>query len=233
MTRKYHKFTQEEIDFISCNALNLSNIELTDKFNKHFNVNVPIHSIKSIKKNHQIKTNLRHIFSDEEKQFIYDNYKKYYVRDLVSLFNKKFGTNLNVQNIAHFKHSEKLYHNYGFKVWELPRKHKRPLGYELKPLSTGQIYIKVSKDKGKKNFVSKAKYLYEQKYGKIPEGFKVFHIDGDTTNNKIENLKLVKHENLATINLQQLTSKNKLINEVALQIAELQIAKNERKKKTV
>ena len=46
----------------------------------------------------------------------------------------------------------------------------------------GYILIKVQDGKLKRNWMPKHRYLYEQEYGKIPEGYKLIFADGNKLN---------------------------------------------------
>lgn len=50
----------------------------------------------------------------------------------------------------------------------------------------GRIFIKINN-----KWILKHRYIFEQKYGKIPKGYIIHHIDEDNTNNSIENLRMV------------------------------------------
>lgn len=55
------------------------------------------------------------------------------------------------------------------------------------PFSDGKGYLKVYKD-GRQTFVHHTEFLDKFVWDKLPTGLVVHHIDGDTTNNELDNL---------------------------------------------
>lgn len=53
-----HFFTEEQRKFIKENAKGIGNVELTEKFNKHFNLELGVNQIKAFKKNNHIRSGL-------------------------------------------------------------------------------------------------------------------------------------------------------------------------------
>lgn len=53
-----HVFTPDQARFITENVKGISNKELTDRFNAHFNINLEINQIKAYKKNHKLSSEL-------------------------------------------------------------------------------------------------------------------------------------------------------------------------------
>lgn len=51
----------------------------------------------------------------------------------------------------------------------------------------------------KRDFVMEHRLVYESYYGKIPDGYDVHHIDGDTYNNDIDNLECLSHSDHSKI----------------------------------
>ena len=79
-----------------------------------------------------------------------------------------------------------------FKKGNIPHNHKK-VGSERITVD-GYIEIKVAEPN---KWESKAKVIYEEKYGKIPTGSKIIYLDGNRLNLDINNLKLISnHENL-------------------------------------
>lgn len=57
---------------------------------------------------------------------------------------------------------------------------------------------------GKSNkWISYAKYLWEENYGKVPEGYEVDHINNDKTDDRLENLQLLTREENMRKNIMQ------------------------------
>lgn len=162
-------------------------------------------------------------WTEEQKQFIYENYKGIGNKELTDMFNKKFGTNI-VNQIKYFKRNHKLdsglngqfikghkTFNKG-KKWDeyMPKKSQinckkttfkkgnippnhREVGEERTNVD-GYIEIKVSEPN---KWELKHRYIYKQHYGSIPKGYKVIFLDGNKTNLNISNLKAISsHEEL-------------------------------------
>ncbi|KAF6569066.1 HNH endonuclease [Paenibacillus sp. EKM206P] len=53
-----HRYTPEQREFIKNNATGIGNAELTDLFNTHFGLNLPVEKIKRFKANHGISSGL-------------------------------------------------------------------------------------------------------------------------------------------------------------------------------
>lgn len=53
---------------------------------------------------------------------------------------------------------------------------------------TGYISVKVVDDEGKSKMMAEARRVWELSRGPLDAGDRVFHMDGDRTNNKIQNL---------------------------------------------
>lgn len=55
----------------------------------------------------------------------------------------------------------------------------------------GRKRMQIIRDDGSKTSKSYAKFLYEQKYGEIPDGMEVDHINDDYTDDRIDNLQVI------------------------------------------
>lgn len=53
-----HRFTPEQREFIKINVVGIGNAELTDLFNNHFGLNLPVQKIKTFKNNNKISSGL-------------------------------------------------------------------------------------------------------------------------------------------------------------------------------
>lgn len=72
----------------------------------------------------------------------------------------------------------------------------------------GYILIKVQDGKLNRNWMPKHRYLYEQEYGKIPEGYKLIFADGNKLNFDLDNLVLVSYSEELIMNRRGLISDN-------------------------
>jgi len=164
-------------------------------------------------------------FTEEQKKFIYDNYKGLGNKELTKLFNDKFNTNLDKQ-IYYFKRNHHLdsgltgrfekgnipfnkgtkgimkANKTSFKKGNIPFNHKE-VGYERINVD-GYIEIKI---KEPNVFKLKHRVIYEQHYGKIPSGYKVIFADGNKLNLDIQNLILVSNSEELIMNRNRLRYK--------------------------
>lgn len=51
--------------------------------------------------------------------------------------------------------------------------------------------------------VRRPRYIYEQRYGKIPNGFVIYHKDGNKDNDNVENLVAISRAELAKLNTKE------------------------------
>ncbi len=93
-----------------------------------------------------------------------------------------------------------------FKKGNIPANH-RPIGSE-RVGKDGYILIKIQDKNLQKNWMPKHRYLYEQKYGKIPEGYKLIFADGNKLNFDLDNLVLVSYSEELIMNRRGLISDN-------------------------
>lgn len=181
------------------------------------------------------KTKKWHKYTKEEVDFITQNVTKYYVPQLVKMFNEKFNANMTIYKMKNFKHRYNLYSDLPMnpltgKEHKKRHKHTRKewldkvthdIGYEYKR-KDGTTYIKVNNKVGAtNNYMTKAQYVYTCKYGEIPKGYVLLHKDGNTDNCDIDNLKLVSRKEQIYLKNTGLISTNEYIIDTALQIKKL------------
>ena len=73
------------------------------------------------------------------------------------------------------------------------------------------------------HFVSKSRWVWQQKYGDIPEGHVIVHLDGNSLNNDLDNLECITRSTLARLNHQHSPDKSSDadINKARVRLAQL------------
>lgn len=187
-------------------------------------------------------------FTEEQKQFIYKNYKGIGNKELTNKFNQKFNTNLDKQ-IYYFKRNHHL--NSGLtgkfekghetfnkgKKWDeyIPKekqencrkttfkkgnipKNYRPIGSERITID-GFIEIKTANPN---KWRIKSHVIYEEYYQtKIPKGYKIVYLDGNRLNLDPSNLKMVSCAEELLMNANNLRYDKKELTETGYLIAKI------------
>ena len=102
----------------------------------------------------------------------------------------------------------------GFSPW-----HTREL-YSERLDKDGYILIKIAKPN---KWVRKHRWIYEQKFGAIPENCVILFTDGDKTNLDVDNLICVTREELKVLNKCRLISSVPELTKTGLNIAKIKI----------
>lgn len=199
---------------------------------------------------------MKHYYSEQEDKFLKDNVKGISFKQLVEKFNKKFNLNLSESSIANRKNALKLssgikggqfqkghipankgkkWNEYvseqgqinsrktTFQKGHIPHNHK-PVGSERINVD-GYIEIKV---KEPNIFVLKHRWVWEQKYGKIPKDKMIIFLDGNKQNLDLENLALINRNEHLTMNKNKLRYRYKELTKSGINLAKLIIKTNER-----
>ena len=189
-----------------------------------------------------------HKYTDEQRQFILENYRRMQTKELVNRFNLRFGTDVTESMMKGYKANHKL--NSGLtgrfpkghvpankgkkgqwlkgceKTWftkgHLPAQ-TDPIGTE-KLLGDGYVWVKVdnkSKVPKRINWIQKHVLLWEQANGPVPEGHCVIFLDGDRSHIELSNLELIDRKTLAVLNKKGLLRKDADLSKTGIQIAKL------------
>lgn len=201
------KWTDEVIQFMVENYEGRDNIELAELLNERFNLDTNGDKVSNV------KTNLQ----------------------------RRYGINLRTRinrgcfkkgNVPVNKGTKGLYNVGGnstsFKKGNIPANH-REIGEE-RLTKDGYIQVKVQDGCLNKNWQLKHRYIYEQHYGKIPEGYNVIFLDGNRQNFDINNLKLVSRAEDLIMNRNKLFAKDKEITNTGTIIAKVIDTTNKLKK---
>lgn len=133
-----------------------------------------------------------HRYTKEQDEWLCENISRYTYPDLMVAFNEKFHTSQSYYNVK--SHCIRK----GFKGGRSDQKgyknhRSTPIGTEK--IYRGRIYVKVSDaPSGRRaknhmaNWRPKGQVVWEQHYGKMPEGYVVVYLDGNPLNCDISNL---------------------------------------------
>lgn len=158
------------------------------------------------------------LFNSEEDNFLRNNVQGRLVTELTEMFNKKFNRNVTIKQIREYKKTNRL--KSGVKTCFI--KGKRPSNYKTVGSEfvnkDGYTYIKIANPN---TWVHKQQYIYEQKYGKIPENHSVVFADGNKNNFNLDNLILMRNKDKLVMKNKHLIFNDKDLTKTGLLIAQL------------
>lgn len=157
------------------------------------------------------------LFPKDIEEFIKNNVVGMSNPELTKLVNQKFNTAYTVGQINQYKKRQKLSSGLTGHF------EKRPVG----SLNVKNTVLKAENGKWK----SARRAIWEQHYGKIPEGYVVIFLDGDNTNVRIENLEIVSRSVATILYKKGLIYKEPELTKTGILIARIISAKNKHKKK--
>lgn len=196
------RFTEEQVQFVIEHGSSVGTLELTQMFNDHFKVNNKVTSIQNLKGRLGIKSTVNSgCFKKGSKPW------------------NKGVTGYMGANVTSFKKGN-------------ISPNTVPVGTE-KVSKDDIIIVKVADElyAGKKNWVSKHKMIYEQHYGKVPEGHVVIFADGDRRNFDIDNLIAVSRGELLKLNHYGRIHNDSDITKSNVLLTRVELKTNERKRR--
>lgn len=188
------RYTKEQKEFLVKHNKGTYRQELADMFNKEFNDNITATEIKSFRGNNKLNSGLTGQF--EKGHIPYNKGKKW--ADYVS------------------KKGQENSRKTTFKKGNIPHNH-RPVGSE-RITKDGYTEIKI---KEPNKWQLKHRYIYEKKYGKIPDGMNLIFLDGNKQNIELSNLKLVSRAEDLIMNTNKLFTKDKELTNSGVLIAKV------------
>ncbi len=202
-----NKYTEEQRKFLIENNYMKPAKELANLFNTRFNMKITAKEIKSFRGNNKLNSGLTGRF---EKGHIPVN------KGTKGMFN--VGGN-------------KTSYQKGNKSWNCD-----PIGTEkwkscTKRHDEGFLYVKVQDGHKQHNWKQKHRLLWEEAYGKIPEGYKVIFKDGNRHNIVLENLALVSNSQMLILNKHNLIFSDSKLTETGINIAKVIDVYNEKTRK--
>ena len=135
------------------------------------------------------------LFNEEETKYFIEIVKGHTNKEVIKLFNEKYNRLLTNEQVNNQKRSLKLKSGVFHRWSKKDNPNYRPIGHEY-ITSDGYIQVKVAEPS-----VYKFKHhiIWEQHYGKIPNDSYVMFLDQDRTNFDINNLRLIKKQELRSV----------------------------------
>ena len=169
-------------------------------------------------------------FYSEQVEFVKEKIKEHYmVKEITELLNKEFNQNYSFKSVSSLIYKRlklKTNNNSKFKDNHKPYKHKE-VGEEYIDKYNDCVLIKIAEPN---TWVQKHRYIWEQHYGKIPEGYFVLFLDKNRRNFDIDNLALVSQKDYLKMLSTRTYSENKDITKLAILNAQMMNKTNERRK---
>lgn len=187
-----HKFSDEQIQFIREIAPGKYAAEITEKFNKQFNLELKVSQIESCKRNHNIRSGID------------SRFKKGNIP-----INKGKKGSMSPEQYERCKATM-------FKKGNIPQNH-RPVGSERID-KDGYTYIKVAEPN---KWKLKHRLLWEQHKGPIPSKHRLIFADGNRQNICLENLILVSYAESLIMSKRDLFSENAEFTRTGVNIAKV------------
>ncbi|MGR6647414.1 HNH endonuclease signature motif containing protein [Avibacterium paragallinarum] len=217
MTKKRFRFTDEHIAFIREHK-DLAPKDLIQAFYQQFGLLKNRQVFRKLKKRLGIISTVQHCnrYTKEELAFIKENCTLPQA-ELTKLFNQKFNRNQTAQVIRVLcaKRGWLTGRNGRFKKGE----HLKPIGYERFCPMAKAVLIKT----GVKRYERKSRVIWEQAFGKIPQGFVLWFKDGNIQNCELSNLELISRNEMLwrhKLNYHELDSSVKQTFNVFIQLRE-------------
>ena len=148
-------------------------------------------------------------------------------QEVADMMNKKYKTTFTKDFIQNYKCRHHIRSDYDcrFKKDHIPVVTKDV--YSERMDVDGYLIIKTPSGKWER----KARYIWEETNGKIPDSYKLIYLDGDRGNVDINNLAIIKRSDACVMAKFQLYSKDKDLNKLGMNLAILKSKLNEVKGK--
>lgn len=159
-------------------------------------------------------------FTQEQREFIFKNYKGITTYELANKFNQFFHTNFRRKKFRNFMINRHLCNNVDT-TFKKDKGHPnyKPIGYEREYNHGGYDEIMVKIDNCK--YDTKRRVIYEKYYGEIPKDCIITFLDGNRKNYDINNLIAIPKTIHFTMSMNNYYFNNKKLTELGLLIANL------------
>jgi len=181
-------FSQDMLNWLKANSNLYDYRGLTDAFNKQFNTVLKLDQIRDHAKYRNIKVGImckrkNYFFTPDKIEYIRQLAINNTIDDITKKFNEYYKTNKSKDTIGVYASKYKI------KIY------KSKIGREVK--KGVEIYIRVSNTGNpRKDYVTKHRYLWEQKNGKVPNGYLILFANGNKQDFNLDNLLCVKNSEL-------------------------------------
>ena len=172
---------------------------------------------------HCVRKHQRHsglTWTDEEMEWLKDNFPRLGLKKSAIEFEKQFGKKKSVNAIRSYANKRGIYVNEDAKISNANYSRRVPMGTIVDD-GDGYLKIKVGPEYSSSGWVRYHRYLYEQKHGKIPGGYKIMFLDGNKQNYEDENMIAVPASYFALMNKLDLHSEFPEINFAGIKWCEL------------
>lgn len=191
-----HKWTEEECQFLKDNVKGITLKELTNRYNKKFNMNLTESAIANRKNKLKLRSGISggqfekgHIPANKGKKGYMS--QEQYEKCKITMFKKG--------NVP---------------------PNRREIGSERID-KDGYVLVKIRDGYLNKNWVLKHRLIYEQIHGKIPKNHKVVFADGNKRNFDPDNLLLVSYAEELIMNQRKLFTEDAELTKAGLNVAKV------------
>ena len=217
--KKRYTWTEEQIRYIKRIAKGNKKEIILEKVNKKFNLNLNINQLNNCMNNRGIKTNAKHVWTDEQVEYLKKIAEGTPRKEIVKKLNDKFNLNLTLLQVRDCMNGRGIRNNIDkkFSAKDGNRcQQEKPVG-TISKWECGYTRIKTGDNEWE--FIQR--YVWKKHHGEIPPGHSVIFLDGNTDNYNIENLALVNRNELMKYNSMKLNSDNQELNRVTVNLAKL------------
>ena len=217
--KKRYTWTEEQIGYIKRIAKGNKKETILEKVNKKFNLNLNINQLNNCMNNRGIKTNAKHVWTDEQVEYLKKIAEGTPRKEIVKKLNDKFNLNLTILQVRDCMNGRGIRNNIDkrFSAKDGNRcQQEKPVG-TISKWECGYTRIKTGDNEWE--FIQR--YVWKKHHGEIPPGHSVIFLDGNTDNYNIENLALVNRNELMKYNSMKLNSDDQELNRVAVNLAKL------------
>ena len=214
-----HIWTNEQIKYLKRIASGKPKKVTLEKINKKFNLNLSLRQLNNCMSNNNIKVNIRHVWTDEQVEYLKKIAEGTPRKEIVKKLNDKFNLNLTLLQVRDCMNGRGIRNNIDKKF--SAKDGNRCL--QEKPIGTVSKwecgYTRIKTGKNEWEFIQR--YVWKEHHGEIPPGHSVIFLDGNTDNYNIENLALVNRNELMKYNSMRLNSSDQELNRVAVNLAKI------------